>query len=537
MPTLCSPAIEAARSQALMFQRRAIEAIGGGDNKAYSVSRLMAGGSVNFQEIAYGQTTARHQEHYAHNTGWVHPAVKCIANRLAGQKIKMGRKVEEPPIVSWLWDRPPGRKMTVLDKIRSSLPAVKTIDADIEQIDDHPILDALASPNPTMTSYSLIYVTVFSLQLTGIGYWWFVEGNDGKLQIWPVPSHWVTPIHGNDELFERYRIRPLSQSGQEVIVPRNEMARFALPDPANPTGAISPAQTQAPAIATDEAIQVAQWRSFKNGIFPGVIIRAGRHPSITGVGEGLRPYMTPSQRRELFTAIKAMYQGVTNYGEPLIVDQVIEGVDKFTQTAQEMDFLNSGSAVKNRIFQAFGVSPVIAGEIVGVNYATAAAADRIFVDNVVNPLAMLISQVMTAYIGEPDTYFWFEIAKAGNAEQRLREWQFGAQYSCVTENEIRQQILELPPKEDGDKYVTAGGGGGGFGFGGFGGAQPKPQQQVTGETGGTGGTPATPASGNGRGNALSSETANVPASSNEAQDQTSGERSGKPKKKHGRRTE
>jgi phage portal protein BeeE len=512
-----------------MFQRRAAESLANG--KGYSISAMMSGGSPVFQELSYGQTQARHQEQYAHFTGWCYAAIKCIAHRLAGQKIKMGRKVEEPSIVSWQYDRPPGRKLHLADKLKSTSMVVKSIDSDIEQIENHPVLDALARPNSIMTGWSLIFSTVASIELTGISYWWFVKGEEDQLQIWPLPAHWVTPIHdSNKRLFAYYRIRPTGIVGEGITVPHDEVARFSLPDPANPTGVVSPLQTQAPAVATDESIQVAQHRYFKNGIFPGVIIRAGRLPSMTGIGEGDRPYMTGPQRRELFTAIKAMYQGVTNYNEPLIVDRLIEGIEKFTQTGQEMDFLNSGAAVKSRIFQAFGVSPVVAGEIVGVNRATAAAADRIFVDNVINPLATMIGEVMTAYIGEEGTYFWFEIAKANDAEQSLREAQFAAQYGCLTVNEIRQNIMGLAPWDDGDKVATSGGGAGFGGLGILGGSPPaeKPESKPQAESDST---PASETSNSDSGDTMIPEQANVPPTSLEPQDQTTGERRAKPRRK------
>ena len=407
-------------------------------------------------------------------------AITRIATRIAGQRIKMGRKVEEPSPLSWAWDRPPGRKLPDEDRWRAPT-FVKTLDTDIEQIESHPLLEALADPNPIMVPWTLLFHTIASLLITGKTYWWFIEGDDG-LQIWPVPSDWVTPVHTDDELFVAYRVRPLGGVGTEgQLVDADEMAYFYLPDPGAPIGAVSPLQSQAPAIAVEEQMQIAQYRSMKNGVNPGVMIMAGRHPSMTGIGEGPRVILSPSQKRELYAAVKQSWQGAANFNTPIIVDGgLIQGVERFTLTPQELDFLQSETMVKARIFQAFGVSPIIAGEIAGVNRAQAAVADALFTGNVVNPLCELIGQTMTKYIGEDDVYFWIETAQADDAEMKLRNWQVLCQYGAVTKNDLRREIGGLPPVEDGDEYVApAGAGGSAFGGGAFVPPQPPKQEAET----------------------------------------------------------
>jgi phage portal protein BeeE len=52
-----------------------------------------------------------------------------------------------------------------------------------------------------------------------------------------------------------------------------------------------------------------------------------------------------------------------------------------------VDFLESGQSTKSRIFQSFGVNPIIVGEIAGANRAYAAVAEAVFCSNVINPLA------------------------------------------------------------------------------------------------------------------------------------------------------
>lgn len=469
MPSSSALAIDRARS----WQRNCVQlAVSSFQTKGIGIPRMMSGGFPNYLELAYGQTLMRHAEQYTHFTGWTYVVISRIATRLAGQKVKMGRKTESPSVTSWNWDRTPGKRLSILDKMRAP-NYVKNLDMDMEMIEDHPLLKAIQRPNNVMTNWSLIYITIASMELTGKAYWWFIEEDDGSLSIWPLPSDWVTPVHSDNHLFERYRIHPGGQSGVSEIVDGKDIAYFCLPDPSNPVGAVSPLQSQAPAIAIDEEIQSSQYRFFKNGIFPGMKITTGRLPSMTGTGEGPRPILTSDQRREIREVARALWQSSTNFNEPFIVDGLIEDIQRISQTGEEMSFIESATFNKSRIFQAFGCNPYIVGEVTGVNKAQAVVAESNFNMNVLSPLASMIGEKMSAHIGEDDVFFWLELPETNDPDQKLRNWQAAMPLQIVTVNEVRRELLQLPPLgTERDDELVGNAGGGGFG-GGFGGGAPQ----------------------------------------------------------------
>jgi len=378
--------------------------------------------------------TAKQEEQYKHFVSWVYVAITRIATRAAGQPMRAGRVNVSPQ---------KARRLSTQQK--SHAPGyVKAVADDIEPIPTHALLDAISNPNHAMVTWSLMYALLSGLELTGVAYWWMPRTSSG-LQIWPLPSSWVTPVHAKGRLFDSFEVRSTSSMGKPVPVEHQDMAMFLLPDPEDPTRPKSPVQAQAPAVSTDEQIQVAQHRFFQNGIFPQVILHAGRLPDAMGV-PGERPSVTPEQRVELMNAIAAVYDGVVNYNEPLILDGLIENVSKFSQTAQEMDFLQSSEQVKGRIFQAFGVNPIIAGEIAGVNRAQAAVAETLFTTNVVNPLLTMVGQVLTQWARkhEEGTVIWLDMARANDEELNLREWDKAMVHRVATKNEFRVHILGLP---------------------------------------------------------------------------------------------
>jgi len=374
---------------------------------------------------------SRAVEQYRHgNRGWAYVAVRAIAQRIAGQDIFAAR----------LSATRRQRQMLMLPD------SMKAFGDRLEPLSSHPILQAIDRPNPLMVRWSLMDSTVANLELTGRAFWWWSDG-----EIWPLPASWVEP---GDNLRTTWKIRP-SGLAEPFEVSGNAVAHFCLPDPSNPFGSLSPLQSQASAVATDESIQTAQHRSFVNGNFPQLIVKAGHLPGMLPGDKGERPVLTPEQRKELISAIKTIYRGAVNYHEPLIVDGLIEDVERLSDKPGEMDFLDSGKQTKSRILQAFGVNPMIVGEIEGANRAQAVVAEQTFCRFTLNPLIDLMSQTLTAWVqrafGE-SLAVWIAPCIARDAELELQRWELAAKLGYVSQNEYRRQLLNLPDVEGGNDF-------------------------------------------------------------------------------------
>lgn len=440
MPSYLKEAIDLAEHRTEQ-QRRMVRATLGGE-----VSNPILGGLGDTLDF---RSQSEHTEQLEHYKGTTHTAISRIATVLAGQPMQVGRIVPEPVA--------PRR-------------AVKGFLGDnIEPVPDHELLQILRDPNPAMPLWGHIYTTAAILQINGVGYWWFDESGD-QPAVWALPGSWVTPKHSKTELYIGYEVRS-SWQGEGRVVPPEEMVSFSLPDPANPLGYVSPLQAHAPEVALDEEIVMSQHRSMRNAPNPSLVLRTGRLPGMQPGMPGERPVMTRSQRIDLIEAVRAWYAGVVNSGEPLIIDGMIEGVDKLNLTPREMDYIRSGETGQGRLMRAFGVNPIIVGQIEGANRAQAAVALQLFYLMVVNPLAELISQSVTrwarARYGE-DIVFGIEPARPHDAEQSLKEWELGLREGCGTRNEYRTEVLRLPPYDDPamdvPKPASGGGGGGGGGL-------------------------------------------------------------------------
>jgi phage portal protein BeeE len=399
------------------------------------------------------------KQYKAATRDWSYVAIRPIAVKMASQPWRVGMKANQ--------ETKPEKRYRL-----KSLPNLfaKQMTEGMETLDDHQLLEILDNPNPFMSGWVLRYCTALSIYATGKAHWWVEPaGNTGQdkaasLRIWYLPTHWVTPMHAEGRPFAQWKVKPPhAPESESQIIPFDQMCYFNYPDPADPLGAMSPLQTQARAVNTDEEIQKSQFASMINGPRPGVILRAGRLPPPPGqTGQGPLPHLTPEQREQLQNACRMAYAGAMHHGDPFIVDGMIEGIEPWTTSPLDMDYPAGSELTKGRIMQGIGTSPLIAGQVEGANRATAIVAEEIFYGNVVNPVIELVSQVATNRIGglyskpgeRGKLYLWIEKAEAFDADLKLQQLTLAAENKVVKVNELRE-ALDLKPLEgeEGDKMV------------------------------------------------------------------------------------
>jgi phage portal protein BeeE len=398
------------------------------------------------------QAMFHHREQMRHYAGWVYSCIRPIAQRIAGQAVRVARGKKKAAGKN-------GGSRPKKDLIPRN---IKTLTDDMDVLEQHPLLDAINNPNAIMVRWILLYVTVVYLELTGRAFWWIRKreqdpGNKASpapaFEIWPLPPSWVEPVHEEDKLYASWQIRP-EGSAEAVSVPGEEIVQIYYPDPSNPLGCIAPLQAQSRAVVADEAIVEAQRRSFQNGLHFGALITVGRHPDVPGVA-GARPILSREQRAQIVSAIKQFYRGVVHHDEPLILDGLIENVQRFTQTPREMDYQTSGKLTKERISQGFGVNPIIMGQVEGANRASSASADDHFCSSTVNPKIELISECLTAWLaprfsapGEK-LLIYLEPASAYDPDLELSRQRFLQSVGALSINEARA-ANGYPPIEGGD---------------------------------------------------------------------------------------
>jgi len=430
----------------------------GGARRAFDASSLAAGGvALGGDGSVYGsvfglESYAKRQ--YDDLEGWVYASLRPIAQTIAGCEVVVAREM-------------PAARGSSRGRSRWDASAVPRFlkQVELEPYPSHPLLDLLNRPNPLMVRWHVLYLLALSLELTGRSHWWIARAQDG-VKLWPIPSSWIRPEFAKANegssvgAVARWLIRP-GGAGEEVPVPIEEVVYFYYPSPASMVETFSPTTAARRAINADHAIEDTQVRAFANGAFPGLAVIIGDVEDPES-GESARPALEREQRQQIITAFMRHYGSMVNYGAPIILDAVVRDVKQITNAPREMDFLNSGRSTKARITQAYGVNPIIMGEIEGANRASSAVARKHFADFTVNPKIDLISQVLDAALGplysrgdRGKTRVYIEPYRPDDSEERRADWREAIGARAVTYNEVRSGLLGLAPLDEGGDELLA----------------------------------------------------------------------------------
>lgn len=382
---------------------------------------------------------------YSLYRGWVYSAINAIAAEAAGQPLMLGQVTSKH-----LKGRPTGIKSfgTKLPKFIQT----KAAEEEINVVYEHALLDALSNPNPIQGLWQYTYSFVANLCLTG---WSFIviddKGEDGR-DYYSIPTNWIRPDHTKGAFAEFRIVNPTNPTAGDLSGPTfsRSQVRFAhLPNPGDLMSALSPATAQSLAISVDDQIQTSQESFFSNGIFPSVIITMGTQPH-PEVPAGVRPRLTQAQRRQVYGAIRKVSGGIANYGNPAIIDGMIEKIERLSASQVEMGWEKSEQTVRTRILSAFGVHPFILGEQMPGSYAQAyIVQDRFF--KRVNTMLSMLGNLHTDHAREyddPGLLVWWEPCKALDPGMERSLWETARKNGDITQNEFRH-FMGLPPDDDG----------------------------------------------------------------------------------------
>lgn len=399
-----------------------------------------------FAQLNQYRQKANDKQRYRQYRGWVYAAINAIASEAAERPVQVGRLKST--------QQPKGKKNHISNKMPSNLRQ-KAAESELEVLNDHFLLKKLEKPNPIQHCWQFTYMFVSNLCLTGWAYVVADEHND-TIDFYALPTSWVTPVHDKGA-YAQFRVAdpsdPSAQHDDKNLLDKSQVAFAYLPDPANMMGALAPAAAQNAAITIDDNIQNSQQVFFDNVVSPSAIVTIGRdpHPDVPG---GLRPRLTGAQRRQVHAAIKKVMAGVANYGNPAIVDGLIENITTLNQAQNEIGWEKSEKTVRTRILSAFAVHPFILGEEMAGSYAQAYIVQDRFCKRVNTYLGML-STVMTYFVGpmatlEDDLLIWWEECEAKDPSMEQKSMFDARKNDDITQNELRA-FLGLPPDEDGQE--------------------------------------------------------------------------------------
>jgi phage portal protein BeeE len=424
------------------------------------------------------------QTSYAHNTGEAYAAMRPKRQRIAGQPIHVaevvsardpdtgkrkgfsnpfktpGRRELQPEetaiLPKWLLAKigmPDHPELGTRIKLHKSFHSEA---ARVEILEHHPVLDLLSTPIPRLTQHTLFESTVASLDMTGKCFWWLTDSHDGSrpYDLWYLPSHWIREKPGNAMLDAGYVLSPPFNQMDGVDLPADRVIFFCHPDPANIFMSHSPTRAGVLAVQVDESIRLSQRQFFENSILPWLAVITGDIIDPSGKNLG-KAQLERFQVTQMMTRLQHLFQGASKHGRAIILDRAISDIKKISNTANEMDFTESGTYNRQAIWRNYGTPAVVGGDITDANRATALVADEVFTSNIANPEINFLSSIMNDRLlplfekGKKDTMvMWIEEAVSSDKDGLRKDLELLAGNGAIVLDEMRSH-LGLPPMPNG----------------------------------------------------------------------------------------
>ena len=279
--------------------------------------------------------------------------------------------------------------MRLVAEAAAAIPLTLTLGG--VEVDDHPLADLLARPNPRETGSRFLESVHGHLTVSGNAYLEaaLIEGVPRELHVLRPDRMRVVP--GPDGWPDAY---DYAVGGRTL---RYHQAREGLPPilhltqfhPLDDHYGLSPMEAAATALDIHNAAGAWNKALLDNAARPsGALVFAG--PAGTA--------MSDEQFDRLKAELVSNYQGAANAGRPLLLEG---GLDwkPLSLTPKDMDFVEAKNGAAREIALAFGVPPLLLGLAGDNTHANYAEANRAFYRQTAIPLARRTGEALAAWLG------------------------------------------------------------------------------------------------------------------------------------------
>ena len=269
-----------------------------------------------------------------------------------------------------------GLQRSPVERRHDILKSNRLVQGNVEQIDDHPLLDLLYYGNERLTGRAVMQLTQQHLDLAGEAFWILERDKLGTPnQVWPLPPDQITMFPTADYPYYRIKI-----GTQEADVPLTEIIPFIDPDPSDPYGrGTGLSRSLGDELETDEYAAKHLKGFFINRARPDIIIS----------GET----MGRDDTTRLEEAWLQKHRGFWNAWKPSFLNKKVD-VHQIGMSFENMQMVDIRKYERDTIIQVFGAPPEKFGVISGSNKATIQAADLFWTKDVILPRLELIRTVL-----------------------------------------------------------------------------------------------------------------------------------------------
>jgi len=318
---------------------------------------------------------------------------------------------------------------------------------DVEEVDNHEILDLLSRANSNTTKFDLFYLTQQYLELAGEAPW-FLELRNGKpINIFLLRPDRLTvkPPKDKNQLIGGYTYKIFKGGGvQELSLEPEEVLFLKYPDPVRPFRGKGTLEASVTTFDMDEQAEKYNLKFFSNSATPNSVLKTDKKLSKESI-------------RKLRNEINRKHVGIDNAQKTLILEG---GLDwkPMALSQREMDFIETMRFTRDKILAIFRVPRTVLGITEDVNRANAEASDFVFAKRTVKPkmqkLIEMLNEFLVPMFDEAGNLFLtYEDPVPENTELKLQTAGDGITKGFLTINEARE-LLGYEAVEGGDDVLA-----------------------------------------------------------------------------------
>ncbi|MGP4114666.1 phage portal protein [Streptomyces sp. 4N509B] len=359
-----------------------------------------------------------------------------------------------------LWESQPHLR-TVVDFVARNVAQLglhtydRVSDTDRQRVTDGTVADLLRRPNPTQTTYELVYALVADMALYDRAFWW-VRPDAESVSGWriqPIPASWVVNGQGGTVFAPaEWVVQPPGSAASvaPVVIPAAEMLTFHGWNPGDPATGSSP--VRALKLILSEQLHAYTFRE-------QVWRRGGRVSSVIE-----RPMDAPAwgeKGKERFRRdFQSQYtgDGAGAGGVPILEDGMTLKPVGFS--AREDAFVEAATLSLTTVASVFQVNPTMVGVLEGTSYSNVREFRRSLYGDSLGPWLSMIQDRLNSFLlpmldEPPQRYVEFNVETRlrGSLEEQAAVLSTATGAPYMVRNEARA-IMNLPAIDGGDELVT-----------------------------------------------------------------------------------
>lgn len=253
-------------------------------------------------------------------------------------------------------------------------------------VDNHPVTALLDNPNPEMPPNTVKSIWWKQMELIGSTYIRFVR-KGSKMELWPLYPDKVYQIPSMvpGQLMKGYYFQNNNGiAGNNVTLLPDEVVHLKQVDPSDGLAGISALRAGYRHVDILNEMDTWNFNSFKNRVLADIVISLKAEN------------MSADQMAAIRDSIESQLAGSANARKAIIAPGATK-VDKFSQTAVEMDFIEGRKLTREEVAMAYGVPLPVLGIYDHGTFNNVEASKRDFWEDTLTPKADNFC----------DTFTWF----------------------------------------------------------------------------------------------------------------------------------